>query len=116
MVGIEETPEEEKETGAEADATNDAVDEELVGELATLKDWLDLDVDNIIGIFGKPDEMRAMLRRASGEILTIKAGDEALGGSVQAIGEDRVVIVKNARSVVLKIGRGPRGSHKTHSR
>ncbi len=116
MAGNEETPEEEKETGAEPEATNDAVDDELVGELATLTDWLDLDVENIIGIFGKSDDMRAMLRRPSGEILTIKAGDEALGGNVRAIDKDRVVIVKNARSFVLKIGKAPRRSRKTFSR
>lgn len=116
MAGNGERPEEEKETDAEHAATNDALDEDLVGEWATLKDWLDLDVDNIIGIFGKPDEMRAMLRRSSGEILTIKAGDEALGGSVRAIDEDRVVIVKNARSIVLKIGRAPGRSGNASSR
>lgn len=116
MAGTRDTPDAESGTRANLNVSNEKADRSRVGELATLQDWIDLDVENIIGIFGKPNDMRALLRRPDGEMLKVKTGDAALGGRVQAIDEEAVVIVKNARAIVLRIGKAPKEATKSVSR
>lgn len=116
MVGSKDSPDEDSEMRDEPDASDEPVDEDFVGALATLQNWLDLNSDNVIGIFGKPTEMQALLRRPDGEILKLKAGDAVLGGQVQAIDEEKVVIVRQARAFVLRIGKARGSRSQTYDR
>lgn len=63
-----------------------------VGEQATVRDAIDLGVDNLIGIYGKPDQFHALLRMKDGQMLEVRKGDPVRSGVVQAIDDKGVVI------------------------
>ncbi len=63
-----------------------------VGDKATIRDAIDLHVDNLIGIYGKPDDRHALLRLKDGRMLEVRKGDGVRSGVVQAIDSDGVVL------------------------
>lgn len=65
---------------------------EWVGRTATVRDAIDLHVDNLVGIFGKPEGMHALLRLKDGRIIEVRKGDTVRSGVIQAIDADAVVI------------------------
>ncbi|MCB1391274.1 MAG: hypothetical protein KDK12_19350, partial [Rhodobacteraceae bacterium] len=59
---------------------------------------------NLIGVFGTPNDRRALVRLSTGRVVRVQVGDRLDGGQVAAIGENEVRYVKNGRNEVLRIG------------
>ena len=76
-----------------------------VGETATIRGAIDLDIDNVIGIFGKFPDLRAFLRGRDGSILRVKVGDSVFGGRVQGIDKSSVVIAKDEKIIRLRLSK-----------
>ncbi len=74
-----------------------------VWDTATEKDALALHKETLIGIFGKPANLRAILRAPDGTFLKVSTGDAAFGGRVHKISHNAVVIVKSGKSVLLRL-------------
>ena len=74
-----------------------------VGEMATTRGGINLQSENMIGIFGKTSDLQAILRRPDGSILKVKVGDAALGGRVHGIDEESVVIARNDDIILLRM-------------
>ncbi len=77
-----------------------------VARQATVKNALDLRKVNLIGVYGKASDRRALVRLSNGRYKKVQIGDSIDGGKVAAISETELRYVKNGRSVVLKMPRG----------
>ncbi|WP_319826488.1 hypothetical protein [Thalassovita sp.] len=77
-----------------------------VARQATVKDALDLRQVNLIGVYGKPSDRRALVRLSNGRYKKVQVGDSIDGGKVAAIGETELRYVKGGRAIVLKMPRG----------
>lgn len=77
-----------------------------VARQATVKNALNLRHVNLIGVYGKASDRRALIRLSSGRYKKVKIGDRIDGGKVAAISETELRYVKNGRNVVLKMPRG----------
>ena len=77
---------------------------EGVAQLATER--VHLDRVALLGVFGSAEAPAALVRQANGDTTRVHVGDTVAGGTVPAIGEDRVVV---SRSVGQKILRLPKG-------
>lgn len=77
-----------------------------VARQATLRNAINLKKVNLIGVYGKPSDRRALVRLASGRYQKVKVGDRIDGGKVAAIGDSELRYVKSGRNVVLKLPRG----------
>ena len=78
---------------------------ENVAKLATMK--ADLPRLALLGIFGQTTAPKALVRDTSGEIETVAVGDRFARGTVQAIGEDQLVLSLSGGST--KVLRMPKG-------
>ncbi|SFR56982.1 hypothetical protein [Litoreibacter janthinus] len=87
----------------EPDEITDDTPLDKVGELATKPNRLNLDRETVIGIFGKENDLGALLRLPTGDIVRIKTGDTALGGVVKAIGDNSVIILAEGRTRRLRL-------------
>ena len=94
----------QKLTGAATEHAEEPQDK--AGNLATLLHRLKLNQETVIGIFGKENDLGALLRLPTGEIVQVKAGDAALGGVVKAIGQRSVIILANGRTRHLRLKKG----------
>lgn len=77
-----------------------------VARAATEKNRISLRKVNLIGVYGKPESRRALVRLANGSYRKVQVGDRLDGGQVAAIGEDELRYVKSGQSVVLKMPKG----------
>ncbi|MBA86185.1 hypothetical protein ACSSNL_15865 [Thalassobius sp. S69A] len=77
-----------------------------VARQATVKNALNLRQVNLIGVYGKPSDRRALVRLSTGRYKKVKIGDRIDGGKVAAISDTELRYVKNGRNVVLKMPRG----------
>lgn len=77
-----------------------------VARAATDKNQISLRKVNLIGVYGKPNGRRALVRMANGSYRKVQVGDRLDGGQVAAIGESELRYVKGGRSVVLKMPKG----------
>ena len=77
-----------------------------VARAATDKNAINLRQINLIGVYGKPDSRRALVRLANGRYMKVKVGDRLDGGKVAAIGDGELRYVKGSRSVILKMPSG----------
>jgi len=77
-----------------------------VARAATDRNQISLRRLNLIGVYGKPGERRALVRLASGRYRKVQVGDRLDGGRVAAIGDDQLRYVKSGQSVVIKMPRG----------
>lgn len=77
-----------------------------VARQATVKNALNLRQVNLIGVYGKPSDRRALIRLSNGRYKKVQVGDRIDGGKVAAISETELRYVKNGRNVVLKMPRG----------
>jgi hypothetical protein len=90
-----------------ADAADVPAEEPVdrVGKLATILRHLNLSQETVIGIFGKENDLGALLRTPTGDIVRVKVGDAALGGVVKAIGQRSVIILAKGRTKHLRIAK-----------
>ncbi|WP_420013741.1 hypothetical protein [Tateyamaria sp.] len=64
----------------------------ITADLATIRSALRLNKLALIGIVGTPDERRALIRHAGGDIETLSVGGTLGRGTITAISEDAVMI------------------------
>ena len=77
-----------------------------VARQATVKNAINLRKVNLIGVYGKPSNRRALVRMGNGRYKKVVVGDRIDGGRVSAIGDGELRYTKGGRAVVLKIPKG----------
>ncbi len=77
-----------------------------VSREATVKNALNLREVNLIGVYGKPSDRRALVRLGNGRYRKVEVGDRLDGGRVSAIGDAELRYNKSGRAIVLKMPRG----------
>ncbi len=60
----------------------------------------------LIGIFGPPATLSALILMPKGETRSVKVGDNIGKGTVLAIGKDQVVLMRNGSQHILHLPRG----------
>ncbi len=76
-----------------------------VARSATVRNAINLNKINLIGVYGTSSNRRALVRLANGRYKKVKIGDRIDGGRVSAISESELRYNKSGRSVVLKMPR-----------
>ncbi len=77
-----------------------------VARQATIKNAINLNKVNLIGVYGTSANRRALVRLSSGRYKKVQVGDRVDGGRVSAISEDELHYTKSGRNVVLKMPKG----------
>ncbi len=77
-----------------------------VAKQATLKNAINLRKVNLIGVYGKPSNRRALVRLSNGSYKKVVVGDRIDGGRVSAIGDSELRYTKGGRNVVLNMPNG----------
>ncbi|MCI5111180.1 MAG: hypothetical protein MRY75_11560 [Marivita sp.] len=72
-----------------------------VARQATVTNAINLRRINLIGVYGKPSNRRALVRLSNGRYQKVQVGDRLDGGRVAAIGDSELRYSKNGRNVVL---------------
>jgi hypothetical protein len=75
-----------------------------VAQLATQA--VALDRIALIGVFGAEKNLHAMIRLPLGNTQTVSLGDRVIGGTVVAIGLDKLVLVRPDGQHVMHLPRG----------
>ncbi len=73
---------------------------------ATLAEVMDLRAVNLIGVFGRPNDRRALVRLANGRYVRVGVGDSLDGGQVAAIGDNALNYVKRGQTITIAIPNG----------
>jgi Tfp pilus assembly protein PilP len=61
---------------------------------------------NLIGVFGSPNNRRALIRLSNGRFTQVRIGDTLDGGQVTAIGDNALNYVKRGRLYMLAVPSG----------
>jgi hypothetical protein len=77
-----------------------------VARAATIEDAISLREINLIGIYGRPSERRALVRLSNGRYVRVEVGSELDGGQVVAIGDDVLNYVKRGRTYSIVMPEG----------
>ncbi len=77
-----------------------------VSKQATQRNALQFKRVNLIGVYGTPNNRRALVRMNNGRYKKVKVGDRLDGGKVSAIGDGDLRYQKGGRTVVLKMPKG----------
>ena len=72
-----------------------------VARAATQEDAIALRQINLIGVYGRPNSRRALVRLANGRYQSVEIGSELDGGQVTAIGDDALNYVKRGRTYAI---------------
>ena len=72
-----------------------------VARQATVRNAINLRRINLIGVYGKSSNRRALVRLGNGRYQKVQVGDRLDGGRVAAIGTSELRYTKNGRNVVL---------------
>ncbi|MEM6306280.1 MAG: hypothetical protein AAF744_16300, partial [Pseudomonadota bacterium] len=76
-----------------------------VAKQATVRNAINLRKVNLIGVYGKPSNRRALVRLSNGRYKKVTVGDRVDGGRVTAIGDSELRYRKGSRNLVLKMPR-----------
>ncbi|CTQ48731.1 hypothetical protein [Jannaschia donghaensis] len=74
-----------------------------VARAATQQNAIRLRDINVIGIYGRPNARRALVRLANGRYVKVEVGDRLDRGRVTAIGDTQVVYQRGGRNVALTL-------------
>ncbi|QQA44007.1 hypothetical protein [Pelagovum pacificum] len=77
-----------------------------VAQAATLSRAINLRQNNLIGIFGRVDDRRAMVRLSNGRFVHVKVGDRLDGGQVTSIGDSFLTYSRGGRQTRLNMPNG----------
>jgi hypothetical protein len=77
-----------------------------VARAATMEDAIRLREINLIGVYGRSSEPRALVRLSNGRFVRVEIGSELDGGQVVAIGDDLLNYVKRGRTYVITLPEG----------
>jgi hypothetical protein len=75
-----------------------------VARAATVKNAINLRKVNLMGVYGKSSDRRALIRLGSGRLSKVKVGDRVDGGRVQSISDSSLIYVKSGSSITLSVG------------
>ena len=73
---------------------------------ATVRNAINLNRINLIGVYGQPSSRRALIRLSDGRYKKVKVGDSIDGGRISSIGDGELQYVKGGRSVRLTMPKG----------
>ncbi|MGR3467767.1 MAG: hypothetical protein ACU0CI_07785 [Shimia sp.] len=76
---------------------------QTVARAATVDDAINLRRVNLIGVYGKPNARRALVRLGNGRFVRVQVGGRLDGGRVQAISGNALRYTKGGRNIVLQI-------------
>lgn len=76
---------------------------QTVAGAATIESVINLREINLIGVFGRPNDRRALIRLANGQFVRVGVGDALDGGQVTAIGDNVINYVKRGRTIALGV-------------
>ena len=74
-----------------------------VARAATIDNAIRLREINLIGVYGRPSDRRALIRLANGRYVRVEVGDSLDGGRVTAIGDTALNYVKRGRTYALQV-------------
>mgnify|MGYP005992569735 CR=1 FL=1 len=74
-----------------------------VARAATMDNAIRLRDINLIGVYGRPSDRRALIRLGNGRYVKVQVGSRLDGGRVSAIGENVLNYIKRGRTIVLKL-------------
>ncbi|MFQ1702541.1 hypothetical protein ACJ5NV_18305 [Loktanella agnita] len=77
-----------------------------VARAATQDDVIGLRDMNLIGVYGRPNARRALVRLSNGRYVRVEVGSALDGGQVTAIGEAALNYVKRGRTIALELPSG----------
>ncbi|MGI3167761.1 hypothetical protein ACRARG_01325 [Pseudooceanicola sp. C21-150M6] len=77
-----------------------------VAKQATVRNAINLNRINLIGVYGQPSSRRALVRLSNGRYQKVKVGDRVDGGRVLAIGDASLQYQKGGRNQVLEMPKG----------
>ncbi len=77
-----------------------------VARAATQEDVIRLREINLIGVYGRPNARRALVRLSNGRYVRVEVGSALDGGQVTAIGESALNYVKRGRTYALQLPSG----------
>ncbi|MEJ6403527.1 hypothetical protein [Yoonia sp. 2307UL14-13] len=77
-----------------------------VARAATQEDAIRLRDMNLIGVYGRPNARRALVRLSSGRYVRVEIGSSLDGGQVTAIGDNALNYVKRGRTYALQVPEG----------
>lgn len=77
-----------------------------VARAATQDDVIPLRDINLIGVYGRPNDRRALVRLGNGRYVRVEVGSTLDGGQVTAIGENALNYVKRGRTYALELPKG----------
>ena len=61
---------------------------------------------NLIGVYGRPNDRRALVRLGNGRYVKVKIGSDLDGGNVTAIGDNALSYVKRGETIALQLPSG----------
>jgi hypothetical protein len=74
-----------------------------VARAATQEDVIRLRDINLIGVYGRPNARRALVRLGNGSYVRVEVGSELDGGQVTAIGDEALNYVKRGRTYAIQM-------------
>ena len=77
-----------------------------VARQATVEEAISLNGINLIGVFGRPSDRRALVRLPSGRYVKVQVGDKVDGGTVAGISESALQYQKGGRTISLAMPQG----------
>ncbi len=77
-----------------------------VSRQATVPNAINLRKVNLIGVYGKPSNRRALVRLGNGRYQKVVVGDRIDGGRVSAISDTQLLYRKGSRDIVLSMPKG----------
>jgi hypothetical protein len=102
------TPEEAAETEEVevATAAPTSITPRSVSDAATMANVMALREINLIGVYGTPNDRRALVRLANGRYVRVSVGDSLDGGQVAAISDNALNYIRRGRTITLEIPGG----------
>ena len=77
-----------------------------VAQAATASNAIRLRDINLIGVYGRPGDRRALVRMGNGRFVKVEVGSSLDGGRVTAIGDSALNYVKRGKTYALQLPRG----------
>jgi hypothetical protein len=77
-----------------------------VARQATVEEAISLNRINLIGVFGRPSDRRALVRLPSGRYVKVQVGDRVDGGIVAGISDSALQYQKGGRTISLAMPQG----------
>jgi len=73
---------------------------------ATLSDAMNLHDVSLVGVYGRPNERRALVRLGNGQFVKVQVGSSLDGGRVSAIGDSVLNYVKRGKTIAIQVPSG----------